>query len=407
MNKILAYGVRLPRNFGGPSIVSGFVETLKAVDSDCKIVIYCLDSLENVEVVGSAASIKAQPVSSKWLLLSYFLQKWFGITLGNREEVRVFWEDFKNANVVVNLYGICFCDKFGGADPCVLARVKGAMSALLQFPINFIAKMENKRSVKCTASYGPVTRKCTQSAVRFATRFCFDGMIAREKESLEVIKKMSRVNYAVMLSPDIANAMKCSAKRQGTQYGKVGISVSFQIIKQWGGKKDMYYSCIRSLVEKILQLGCRSVILLPNEIKGKGIFDDSVVAHEIKTMFADDDQVVVHDVELKNAAETKDEIASCDVFVASRYHSCVAALSSGVPLLVIGWHYKYENLMELYGQKEWLLSTCDCTPEILVEKFCGLWHKKESIRRELKNRAQCVLNKVYESGKFILGIENG
>lgn len=407
MNKIFAYGVNLSKNFGGPSIVSGFVDTLKAVDADSKIVVYCSDSVENSESLGAAVSIKVLSVGSKQILISFFLRKWLGITFYKKELVREFWEDFNDANIVVNLYGICFCDKFGGAGSCMLSRVKGALSAVLQFPINFIAKLENKRSVKCTASYGPVTRKRTQFAVWFATRFCFDRMIAREKESLEVIKKMAGNNYAVMLSPDIANAMKCSVRGERAEYGKVGISVSFQIIKQWGGDKAMYYNCIRSLIEKILQLGCGAVVLLPNEIKGKGIFDDIVVANEIKKMFAGNEQVAVHDVGLKNAIETKDEIASCDVFVASRYHSCVAALSAGVPLLVVGWHYKYENLLGLYGQGEWLLSTNDCTPEVLVAKFCKFWDARENIRRELKARAGNVLHDVYVSGKFILGVENG
>lgn len=407
MNKIFAYGVHWANNFGGPSIVSGFVETLKSVDSKCQIVIYCLGSVANSALSGLSTTVKVLPYSPKRLLVSFFLRKWFGITLNKGEKFKDFWKDFDEADVIVNLYGICFCDKFGGREARVLNRLKGAMSAIFQFPLNFMAKIENKRSIKCTASYGPVVHKCTQCAVQFATRICFDGMIARERESLEVIKKFSGNRCFAILAPDIANNMKDPANGQRRESGKVGISVSFQIIKQWGGDKFMYYSCIRALIEKVFQIGGKSVVLFPNEIKSDGTFDDVAVANEIKGFFRDNEKIVVSDVRSRSAIEIKGEIASCDVVVASRYHSCVAALSAGVPLLVVGWHYKYENLLSLYGQGEWLLSTNDCTPEALVAKFCKFWDARESIRGELKARAGNVLHDVYVSGKFILGVENG
>ena len=406
MTKILAYGVHLANNFGGPSIVSGFVETLKSVDSKCQIVVYCPGTVPNSALPGLSANVKVLPYSSKRLLVAFFLQKWFGIKLDKGEKVKDFWKDFDEADVVVNLYGICFCDKFGGREAHILKRFNGAISAILQFPLNFMAKIENKRSIKCTASYGPVVHKCTQFAVQFATWICFDGMIARERESLKVITELAKDGYPVILAPDIANNMRCRANVQGKESGKVGVSVSFQIVKQWNGDKAMYYSSIRALIEKALLFGCKSVVLIPNEVKGGGGFDDIVVANEIKEMFASRGEVVVYDMRAGDAMGIKGEIASCDVIVASRYHSCVAALSAGVPLLVVGWHYKYENLLSLYGQGEWLLSTNDCTPEVLVAKFCKFWDARESIRGELKARAGNVLHDVYVSGKFILGVEN-
>ena len=407
MNKVLAYGVNLANNFGGPSIVSGFVETLKKVDGECQIAIYCPGSVVNLVLSGSLANIKVLPYNSKQLLVSFFLRKWFGIALDKGEQFKEFWKDFDEADVIVNLYGICFCDKFGGREARVLKRFKGAMSAILQFPLNFMAKIENKRSIKCTASYGPVIHKCTQLAAQFATRFCFDGMIARERESLEVIKKFSGNGCSAILAPDIANNMKCQADGQRRESGKVGISVSFQIVKQWGGDKTIYYSSIRALIEKVFQLGGKSVVLFPNEIKNEGTFDDIAVAKEIKEFFRDNDNVVICNVSSMDAVEIKGEIASCELFVASRYHSCVAALSAGVPLLVIGWHYKYENLMDLYGQSEWLFSISDCTPVALVARFCMFWNAKERIRKELKERLHNVVHDVCVSGDFILGIENG
>ena len=80
------------------------------------------------------------------------------------------------------------------------------------------------------------------------------------------------------------------------------------------------------------------------------------------------------------STEIKNEIASCEIMVASRCHSCVAALSSGIPTLVIGWHYKYEELLHWYGQVEWLLSHNNCDTKLLIEKFDKLWEQRDYSR---------------------------
>lgn len=63
------------------------------------------------------------------------------------------------------------------------------------------------------------------------------------------------------------------------------------------------------------------------------------------------------------------QLLRCEVMVASRYHSCVAALSAGVPTLVIGWHYKYDELLNLYGQDKWIISCDNCTSDKLISLF--------------------------------------
>ena len=41
------------------------------------------------------------------------------------------------------------------------------------------------------------------------------------------------------------------------------------------------------------------------------------------------------------AQQLKGVFGQCDVVVAARYHSIVASISQGIPVLAIGWHTKY------------------------------------------------------------------
>jgi polysaccharide pyruvyl transferase WcaK-like protein len=56
-----------------------------------------------------------------------------------------------------------------------------------------------------------------------------------------------------------------------------------------------------------------------------------------------------------NAAQIHQVINSCDAHVVSRFHAMVAALSSGIPVLVIGWSHKYLEVMERFGQEDMVI----------------------------------------------------
>jgi polysaccharide pyruvyl transferase WcaK-like protein len=92
--------------------------------------------------------------------------------------------------------------------------------------------------------------------------------------------------------------------------------------------------------------------------------NDITVSRQIQeTLEKEEIHVDIVDSARMSSTELKNVIASCEVIIASRYHSSVAALSSGVPTLVVGWHYKYEELLHWVCQDKWGLSTNECTPK--------------------------------------------
>ncbi len=50
----------------------------------------------------------------------------------------------------------------------------------------------------------------------------------------------------------------------------------------------------------------------------------------------------------------KRHIAGARILVGSRFHAVLAALSTGVPALVIGWAHKYEAILADFGHPEWI-----------------------------------------------------
>jgi polysaccharide pyruvyl transferase WcaK-like protein len=56
-----------------------------------------------------------------------------------------------------------------------------------------------------------------------------------------------------------------------------------------------------------------------------------------------------------NAAQIHQIINFCDVHMVSRFHAMVAALSSGIPVVVIGWSHKYLEVMERFSQEDMVI----------------------------------------------------
>lgn len=67
--------------------------------------------------------------------------------------------------------------------------------------------------------------------------------------------------------------------------------------------------------------------------------------------------------------ELKSLISLAGIHIGGRYHSVVAALSSGVPALSLAWHPKYKDLMRAYGMEEFVITDIASSPRVLIDKI--------------------------------------
>ena len=149
----------------------------------------------------------------------------------------------------------------------------------------------------------------------------------------------------------------------------------------------------------------QEVILIPNETDPTDLYNDIDVSEDIiEKLVSLGGHASILNTSNMTSSDIKNHIASCEVVVASRYHSCVAALSAGVPLMVVGWHYKYEELLHWYGQDDWLLSESDCNTSILIDMFDKLWQTREERRAEIVAHYPEVRDAVIAAGKSMLGV---
>lgn len=406
--RIITYGLHIEENLGCPSLLLSFYELLKEIYGDDFQMLNLQEGPVSPEAV---AGMPFQTLSVR----PYRAKEYFKTFLGSSRKAsneKIFSESTteislseafsltSGADAVVNLFGICFCDNFP-SDSALLPLVP--LYAMLRFPLSAAAKRYHVLSIKNTASYGPIKTKYTRGIAQIAERYLFDRMVAREKQSLQAMRGAG-VSEKIMLAPDTANLMPYS-KDVHFDRPTVGISTSHQIVRQWKSAEE-YTQCIARLCFHIGKTYPVDILLIPNEYPSSNPYHDIDVSEDILELLRElGGDAAILDVRSMNGTQIKNAIAACEVLVASRYHACVAALSSGVPVMVLGWHYKYEELLQWYGQQEWLLSQNDCDKDRLIEMFDQFWARHNALREEIQERYPAVREAVIQTGRQMFDTE--
>lgn len=396
--KILAYGAPLGNNFGGPSILYGVYEIWNSKIPNLEIVY--IDSGPSIADRLEAGSIPITVIphskkqKRKWLFL-IMLYKIFGRTFFNKSE-KVLLDAFLSADAVVDLWGIDFSDKLG--------MPKSRLRILFNHIYTITAALLKKKVIKYTSSFGPILTPQTQRSAFFFLGKKTDLILCREQHSREVLENIG-IQTPQIVCPDSALAMKPEpvlphALPEIFHQNKAiaAISVSYQIIKQWKSQENYFDILIDGIQYMIRELSC-AVLLIPNEIGFPK--DDLWVANEIYNRCSLKDSIFILPVESLWAPHLKYLISRCELMLASRYHSVVAGLSTGIPTIVIGWHHKYEELLSLFGQNEYLLDCQTCSANDVIQKISKVWNTRREIRQEI-SRHQEAIRKELDKGAYAL-----
>ena len=394
---IVMYGSFIEYNLGLPSLLHGAEELFcKIFGEDNVNFVYYESNKLGGKILGDFKSkIKYIPFDNTKKMLFDAVK--YKLTKRCSKQQEDFFYDLKAADYIVDIYGIYFCSKIEKEN---MSDFKAKYSAVMTFTIPFIGKWFSKKvkTIKTAASYGPFNAKGLNKKAQFAINNIFDLVFSREEQSARALFDNCKIKKNIPITPDLANLMKYKK----TEYGvnkQIVIAVSHQIETQWkenGNYKEYILSLLNHINEKLPE---HKIVLIPNETSPLKKYNDISVAQGIKAMADLGDKLTVLSNPDFDAAEIKSEIAKSDAVISARYHTCVAALSAAIPTLVMGWHYKYDELLELYGEKERIVSDAAEAEAALTKKFDELWASKEVIRSKLLNSADIVAEKIYTSYK--------
>lgn len=125
---------------------------------------------------------------------------------------------------------------------------------------------------------------------------------------------------------------------------------------------------------------------------------DNALCAELKTAFADDDRVVLleHD---HSCMEFNELVKRFCFVVASRFHAIVHALKNGIPCIAIGWAVKYIDLLNLFGQGDYMF---DLRQRVEPEEICRAVAAMNENYAEESRKIRAVLPELQKENVFDL-----
>ncbi len=214
----------------------------------------------------------------------------------------------------------------------------------------------------------------------------YDLIVTRESISYGAICK---VQENTVLAPDPAFFMEpysCPLDPRMESGNVIGINISPMIISAEKAA-GMAYENYKRLIRHILQTTDAYVALIPHVVWASN--DDRSVLRKLYEDFDENPRLIL--VEDHTAPELKYIISRCRIFVGARTHATIAAYSSGVPTLVVGYSVKARGIAkDLFGTEEnYVLPVQQLSqPDQLTNAFVWLKDREDSIRMHLISRMQ-------------------
>ena len=136
-----------------------------------------------------------------------------------------------------------------------------------------------------------------------------------------------------------------------------------------------YPAVVRSIIQHFSALPSCSVHLVGHvNTDQQEVEDDYRVAQRLAEEFPD----VLVAPRFKSPSEAKSYIAGLDFFCGSRMHACIAALSSGVPVLPIAYSRKFKGLFGTLGYSPLTDCTSNSTAEV-IETVIKTFEEREEL----------------------------
>lgn len=234
----------------------------------------------------------------------------------------------------------------------------------------------------CSLNSNSVTQEFLQEIERF------DGVTVRESESMGNLSTLYHGDK-VKLIPDPAFVMKPDpAALPGLMVNTdcVGINISDLIMRDvYGISSKLIYDNYFTVIDYILSETEMDVVLLPHVMKGQ----DLSALRKIKEHYLDNTRVALIENEELSAAQLKYVISHFRFLLTARTHASIAAYSTCVPTLVLGYSVKSRGIAkDLFGQYEkYVINISNLqNDDDLLEGFKWIMNNEVEIKQQIQFR---------------------
>jgi polysaccharide pyruvyl transferase WcaK-like protein len=234
----------------------------------------------------------------------------------------------------------------------------------------------------------------------------FDRIIARESLSRDALLAAGVAPERLVLLPDPAFSMEPAQTKlpHCFEEGEVaGINLS-PLIGGYGDRERIG-AAYEALIRHILDTSKLQIALIPHVVWPSS--DDREPLGALYRQFSGSGRVTM--VTDRPAPELKQVISRCAVFVGARTHATIAAYSTLVPTLVVGYSVKSEGIArDLFGQTDGYVLRADALTENgIIDAFEGIRARSEEIRGILGGQMPQIVQNARKNARELLIMGGG
>ena len=228
----------------------------------------------------------------------------------------------------------------------------------------------------------------------------FSLITARESLTYDAMKAAGLDN--VVLYPDPAFTLPVGEVKEpmfDNDKDIVGINIS-PLIRSYETGDNITLKCYVQLVRHILDTTDYHVAFISHGMSETS--NDSKAAKAVMAHFEGEERIKLFDK--GNAIEIKGRISKCRFFVVARTHASIAAYSTGVPTLVVGYSVKARGIAkDIFGTDEGYVIPVQSLKEedSLIKAYENIVNNEEKIRKTLRDVMPGYIERAWESGKEI------
>jgi polysaccharide pyruvyl transferase WcaK-like protein len=271
------------------------------------------------------------------------------------------------------------------------------------------AKYLGNKTVLSAASIGPYTDHPDEEYIIDSLKK-IDLISARETITYEYLvgKGLTNVKLvadpAFLLQPVSNEKTKEILNAAGSNPIGVGLSGNISL---WGGL-DNYYEIFSKYIDHLSDNTKRKILLIPHVMKilrsKAGKIDDYAACKEIYGRIKNKENVIVVPSELF-AAELKEVISKCSVFIGARTHSTIASLSSGIPTIAIGYSVKANGIFrDIYGNDDYVIPIKKLSLGSLISLSDALLSHRDELIKIITSSMPSIRERAMSNGTLMASL---
>ncbi len=262
-------------------------------------------------------------------------------------------------------------------------------------------------------SIGPFRFTWEQSLARWIFNRARIVMV-REEISREILVKCGISTSHIILLPDLAFSFEGASNEQALNWYKendidiksrrplLGITViDWNAQSRKFSQQNTYEESITAAIRVFIEKYQGTAILFPQCWGPTEFEDDRIPTRRIANKLGDLSHSIIVVEKPISPQLLKSVFGQLDIFIGTRMHSNIFALSLDVPVIAIGYLHKTEGIAQIVGVQDWVIEIRQIDQELLVSKLNKLWEFRFSIRNELHQKMPSIREQSSLGGSII------